>query len=81
MLTRNDLGFDTRHTFIGGEWAPGETRDVLPVEDPSTGETFGEIARGSPADIDRAVLAARAALAGEWGRLPAVERGRVLTRI
>ncbi|MGN6551070.1 MAG: aldehyde dehydrogenase family protein [Pararhizobium sp.] len=81
MLTRNDLGFDTRHTFIGGEWAPGETKDVLPVEDPSTGEAFGEIARGSAADIDRAVLAARAALAGEWGRLPAVERGRVLTRI
>lgn len=81
MLDRNQLGFDTRHCFIDGEWTPGETGDVLPIEDPSTGETVGEIARGSAADIDRAVLAARKAMAGEWGRTPAVERGRVLARI
>ncbi len=31
--------------------------------------------------MDRAVAAARGAMNGEWGRLPAAERGRILTRI
>jgi aldehyde dehydrogenase (NAD+) len=58
--------------------ASGET---LPLENPSTGETIGAIARGGAADIDAAVAAARQALAGEWGRMTATERGRILTRI
>ena len=81
MLTRNELGFDTRHLFIAGEWRPSRPEDLLPVEDPSTGETVGEIARGSAADIDRAVEAARGAMEGAWGRMPAVERGRILAAI
>jgi aldehyde dehydrogenase (NAD+) len=49
--------------YIGGEWvAPaGQTR--LPVIDPSTEEAFAEIAMGTPADVDRAVAAARNAFA------------------
>ena len=49
--------------YIGGEWvAPaGDTR--LPVIDPSTEEAFAEIAMGTPADVDRAVAAARHAFA------------------
>lgn len=39
------------------------------------------IARGTKADIDLAVAAARSALSGEWGKLTATERGRVLHRI
>ncbi|HET7411999.1 MAG TPA: aldehyde dehydrogenase family protein, partial [Pararhizobium sp.] len=81
MLNRNQLGFDTSHVFIAGEWMPSASGATLPVEDPSTGDTVGEIARGSAADIDRAVAAARETMAGEWGRMPAVERGRILTRI
>ncbi len=73
------IPFDSREMFIGGTWRlPGAT---LPLEDPSTGETIGEIARGGAADIDEAVAAARAALGGAWGRTPAAERGRILARI
>jgi aldehyde dehydrogenase (NAD+) len=32
-------------------------------------------------DIDEAVLAAQAAMDGEWGRMTALERGRILTKI
>ncbi len=39
------------------------------------------IARGTKADIDLAVAAARSALSGDWGKLTATERGRVLHRI
>jgi aldehyde dehydrogenase (NAD+) len=48
---------------------------------PSTGETIGAIARGTADDIDRAVVAAREAMRGEWGRMPAAKRGRILSRI
>lgn len=73
------LWFDSRETFIGGQWQA--TPDTLPLTDPSTGLAFGEIPRGQATDIDRAVAAAEAALAGDWGRMTAVERGRILARI
>ena len=38
------------------------------------------IAHGGAADIDRAVAAARDAFDGPWGRMAAVERGRMLSR-
>jgi aldehyde dehydrogenase (NAD+) len=65
--------------LIGGAWSGAA--DSLPVEDPSTGATVGAIAAGRPAEVDAAVSAARAALGGDWGRLTAAERGRMLHRI
>ena len=73
------LWYDPREILIGGQWR--STPDALPVEDPSTGKAFAEIARGTAADIDEAVAAARKALDGAWGRMTATERGRILTRI
>ena len=67
--------------FINGLWVPAASGQTLPVIDPSTGETFDTLARGDQADIDRAVLAARAALQGEWGRLTATDRGRILLKM
>ncbi len=76
-----DIPFETNKVFIGGRWLAPQGGGALPVENPSTGETIGEIARGTAEDIDAAVAAARAALAGDWGASSAVERGRVLTRL
>jgi aldehyde dehydrogenase (NAD+) len=67
--------------FIKGEWREAAGGAVLPVVDPSTGETFDHIARGTAADIDLAVAAARAAYEGRWGALTATERGRILFKI
>lgn len=67
--------------FIGGEWRRADGGGVLPLENPSTGQTIGEIAAAEEADVDAAVVAARAALDGSWGRLTAVERGRLLSAI
>lgn len=70
------------HThFIDGQWTPPVPGATLPVIDPSTGKAFSSIARGRPADIDLAVAAARRALGGPWGRMPALERGRILLRL
>ena len=67
--------------FINGEWVSGASGETLPVIDPSTGLVFEQIARGTAADVDRAVAAARAALKGPWGRMTAVERGRILSKM
>ncbi len=73
------LWFDPREILIGGRWRP--MAETLPLEDPSTGLEIGAIARGQAAQIDEALAAAEAARRGAWGRMPAVERGRILTRI
>lgn len=65
--------------FIGGHWVDAASGETLPVIDPSTGEVFDQLARGAAADIDRAVVAARTALSGAWGKLTATERGRILS--
>ena len=66
--------------LIGGAWRAGHG-SRLAVENPSTGESLGEIAAANASDVDAAVDAARAALRGDWGRLSAAERGRLLARL
>ena len=81
MSLADRLGFDPARCFINGQWILPQGGRSLALENPSTGETIGQIARGGPDDIDAAVGAARASLDGVWGRSTAVERGRILTRI
>ena len=67
--------------LIGGQWVPPQSGRTMPVVSPIDGEVFGSIADSDAADIDAAVAAARSAFAdGDWGRLTATERGRLLTR-
>ena len=76
------LPFDTTELLIGGRWRSAEAGETLPLENPSDGTALARIARGSAADIEAAVAAARAARdSGEWGRLAAAERGRLLAAI
>ncbi|WP_224826332.1 aldehyde dehydrogenase family protein [Cognatishimia sp. MH4019] len=75
------IWFDTDKICIGGAWRTADGAEVLPVKDPSTGETFSQIARGTAADIDTAVASARTALHSDWGRMTATQRGRILTKI
>ena len=62
--------------FIDGETVEGsETRELV---EPATGEPFGSAQLAGEAEVDRAVAAARAALAGDWGKTPPNERSRLL---
>lgn len=65
--------------FIGGEWVASSRS--LPVVNPSDGQTIGQIARGGAAEIDTAVKAAQFAMSGEWSRLDALSRGRLLLKL
>ena len=71
----------TNHCLIGGRWQAALSGRTLELINPSDGSILAEIARGGAEDIDAAVGAAETALNGEWGRMPAAERGRVLARI
>jgi len=75
------LPFDTAQLLIGGQWRAAADGRRLMLVDPSDGSDLAPIARGGAADIDAAVAAAQAALDGDWGRLTAAERGRLLAAI
>ena len=68
--------------LIGGKWVKAQSGKTLDVVSPANGKVFASIAASDRQDIDMAVAAARAAFeTGEWGRLAAVERGRIMIRI
>lgn len=77
----NELWFDPTKCLINGDWVAPLGKDSLPLFDPSTGTEIGAIARGQSGDIGAALDAATAAWQGEWGRTPAADRGRILTRL
>ena len=54
---------------------------TITVLDPSDGQPFDEIQRGTPEDIDAAVHAARQCFDSVWSRMAPVERGRLLQRL
>jgi acyl-CoA reductase-like NAD-dependent aldehyde dehydrogenase len=61
--------------FIGGSWLPPATAARFAVVDPSNESVLAELPDVAPADIDKAVAAARAAFdEGPWPRLPMAER-------
>ena len=76
-----EFWFDPSKCFIGGDWVAPLGGATLELENPSDGSTICAIARGYREDVDAAVAAARTALNGAWGALPAFERGRVLGKI
>ncbi|WP_298954676.1 aldehyde dehydrogenase family protein [uncultured Methylobacterium sp.] len=65
--------------FIGGQWTA--TPESIPVLNPSDGQEMARIARGGAKDIDAAVTAGEAALAGAWGRTDAATRGRLMLKL
>ncbi|WP_122554332.1 aldehyde dehydrogenase family protein [Pseudomonas viridiflava] len=63
--------------YINGQWQAGEGNNVLTVYDPSLGEPFAELVSASPAQVDQAVTAARAALPA-WKATTVTHRATVL---
>src|SRR5882762_473592 len=61
--------------FIGGQWRAAEP--TFEVFNPSNRQVLAQVGQGSPADVDAAVKAARAALP-EWRSTPGHVRARYL---
>ncbi|MBA2640512.1 MAG: aldehyde dehydrogenase family protein [Nocardioidaceae bacterium] len=67
--------------FIDGKFAdPADARSFKTVN-PATEEVLAEVGEAGPADVDRAVTAARRAYTKVWGPMPGRERAKYLFRI
>lgn len=68
--------------IINGRRVAALSQETITVLCPSDGLPFATIPAGNADDVDRAVRAARHAFEqGPWSRMPAFERGRLLTRL
>jgi aldehyde dehydrogenase (NAD+) len=68
--------------LIDGTVGGAESGRTMPVYHPPTGQQIAEAADSSPADVDRAVAAARAAFDdGRWRLLPPFEKERRMRRL
>jgi len=68
------------HQYIAGRLAEGTGDEELVVLDPATGRAVARSVHASPADVDAAVAAARAALPGWAGATPA-ERSTLMHKL
>ena len=66
--------------FIGGEFTGSVGAGTIPVLNPHDNSLLAEVSEASPADIDRAVDAARKAFPA-WKRMAAADRGRLLLKL
>src|SRR5262245_2653246 len=68
--------------FIGGKWVPAASGKTFETVHPATEEVIAEVAEGDKADIDAAVDAARAQFdGGEWSKMDARDRGRIMYKL
>ncbi len=74
----------TVSTSVAGSWIDGSAvvtaGDLHQIINPATGGVVADYALAGPADVDRAVASARAALAG-WATATPAERSAVLARL
>ena len=69
-----------REMFIGGEGVQSSGSEGQLIVNPATGETIAEVPKGTEADVDRAVKAARKAYT-EWFETTPRERSEMLLKL
>jgi acyl-CoA reductase-like NAD-dependent aldehyde dehydrogenase len=68
--------------LIGGAWVDAEAGATFDSFNPFSGKPWAAIPRGTAADVDKAVAAARRAFtSGPWPKLRATDRGHLLRRL
>ncbi len=68
--------------FIDGTFVNASDGRWFETQNPFTGKTWAEVARGTAADIDRAVQAADQAFrSGPWSEMTATQRGALLRKL
>jgi len=66
--------------FIGGQWVPPAEGAYFDVISPINGKVYTKAARGTAADVEKALDAAHAA-ADAWGKTSAAARSQILLQI
>ena len=67
--------------FIDGQWQDSRGGGLLDVINPATEQVFHQCVAGNAADIDAAVAAAKAAMAGPWRKTTGRDRAKTLRAI
>jgi aldehyde dehydrogenase (NAD+) len=68
--------------LIGGKWVEAASGKTFDVRNPATGAVIASVAEGAAEDVDRAVVAARAAfIEGPWSRWTPFDRQNLLLAI
>ena len=68
--------------LINGKWVDSASGKMFSTYNPATGEVLAQVAEGDREDINRAVIAARAAFeTGPWSSMTPSERGRAIWRL
>jgi aldehyde dehydrogenase (NAD+) len=67
--------------FIDGNFTAGQDGHAFKTISPATEEVLAEVTEAGPADVDRAVAAARKAYERTWSVMPGTERAKYLFRI
>ncbi|MGA3217859.1 MAG: aldehyde dehydrogenase family protein [Acidimicrobiales bacterium] len=67
--------------FIDGEFVSPVDGGHFKTENPSSQEVLADVSSAGPADVDRAVRAARRAQQEVWGPMPGKERAKYLFRV
>lgn len=78
---RPDFPIALTQLYINGEWRDSHSGKTFAVIDPTTEAEIAQVSEGTIEDIEAAVVAARAAFAGEWGQLSGHDRGEILWRV
>jgi aldehyde dehydrogenase (NAD+) len=76
-----DFSRDRQDLLIDGKRVPAASGRYFDTIDPVTGQVIARVAEADAADVDAAVRSARAAFEGEWGRMRAADRGRLLLKL
>jgi 1-pyrroline dehydrogenase len=66
--------------FVGGDWVDSSSGETMEVLNPATGEVIAEVPRGTAADVDRAVEAAKKAWV-EWQDKTPKDRMELLLKL
>jgi betaine-aldehyde dehydrogenase len=82
MVTANDKGrLMQSRLFIDGNWCAAQGGGKLDLVNPANERVFHQCAAGGAEDIDKAVAAAKTAMAGPWARTTGKDRAKFLRAI
>jgi acyl-CoA reductase-like NAD-dependent aldehyde dehydrogenase len=79
-VTTTPTLIEHRQLYVGGQWVDPAGDGAIEVVNAATEEVMGRIPEGSPADVDRAVAAARAAF-DAWSQVPVDDRVGLCTLV
>lgn len=71
------VAYGNSQLYVGGQWRDGATGESLPVINPATGATIGQVACAARSDLEQAIAAAETGFA-QWAAMSAYDRSRMI---